>query len=282
MVRCTGCGVLSLHPLPTDGELGPFYAAEYYGSDRKKFIGPVARFVGYFQRGRARMVSSRVPKGGKVLDIGCGNGGFLAQMKELGYQVEGTEWTRASASRVPAGIPVHVGDLLSLKLPEASDDAISMWHVLEHVRDPHATISRIQRLLKPGGHLFLALPNAESRQADKFGQAWFHHDPPRHLYGFGPNSLGMLLKQAGFTLERVSTSSLEQNPYGFIQSFLNARGYPRDRAYGVLKRTSRERAGTRFGDLVRVALLTPPALLVSTIESMRGRGATMTLIARKA
>jgi hypothetical protein len=81
------------------------------------------------------------------------------------------------------------------------------------------------------------------------------------------------------------TWSLEQNPYGFIQSWLNARvmDHPeqRDRAYSVLKGLSRAPLLTRAADLARVAALAVPALAYSALESINGQGATMTIVARK-
>lgn len=224
-----------------------------------------------------------MPPGGRVLDVGCGNGGYLLHMSRMGFIAEGTEWTSDSAARVPqnAGIKVHVGDLLSLPLPGQQYDMITMWHVLEHVRQPDKVLQRIWTLLKPGGTLYLALPNAESRQAMRFREAWLHHDPPRHLFGFGVKSLSGLLHSIGFTIERVSTNSLEQNVFGHIQSWLNERGYPRDRLYEQLKGLNRHATGTRLSDAMWMLALAVPALIVSTLQAMQGRGATMTLRVRK-
>ncbi len=284
LVRCERCGVLALDPQPDDAELLRHYSAEYYGSSRRKFVGVGAALVAWFQGERARLAARSTPAGGRVLDVGCGNGGFLLRMKRRGFRVEGTEWTAASATRVPAeaGVPVHVGDLLTLDLPERAFDLVTLWHVFEHLRRPDATLQRIARLLKPGASLLLSLPNAESIQAARFGTAWFHHDPPRHLFGFGPRSLGDLLRQTGFEVVSVGTFSLEQNPFGFVQSWLNARGHPRDRLYSLLKGVSREPLATRVTDLLLLYALAASALVVSTIESLRGRGATMTVHARVA
>jgi SAM-dependent methyltransferase len=293
-VQCNGCGVLALHPQPTtDAELAAAYSNEYYGSSPRKFIAPIAALVGLFQGGRARLVSRRIsaPAHACVLDVGCGNGGFLLQMKRRGFVVEGTEWTSQSAARVPsdANIPVHIGDLIDLDLPLYSFDAITLWHVFEHLRRPRETLDRIRSLLKPGGNgaehsgwLFMSMPNAESAQAQRYGTHWFHHDPPRHLFGFGPHALTHLLEDAGFRVESISTWSLEQNPFGEIQSALNQRGFPRDRLYNQLKGLSRKPIPTRLADLARMGFLAVPALLGSTIESLRGEGATMTIAVRLA
>lgn len=280
LVKCEGCGVLALFPQPSDEDLAAAYASEYYGPTRRKFVGPVSRVIGWFQGGRARDVARWVRAGGRVIDIGCGNGGFLSQLKERGFAVEGTERSPESAARVPEGIRVHVGDLLDLELDAGAYDAVTIWHVFEHVRRPAETLKKMRTLLKPGGVLLMAVPNAASAQAERYGTHWLHHDPPRHLFGFGPESLTRLLNDSGFDVVETNTFSLEQNPYGEIQSRLNANGAPRDRLYNQLKGSSRDSLGIRLADLSRMALLAVPAVVRSTMESSRGKGASLIVVAR--
>ena len=281
LVRCAGCGVGRLDPMPDDARLAQAYDADYYGQPSRKFVGPIARGVAWFQAGRARSVAPHLADGARILDVGCGNGGFLALMNWLGYDVTGTEWTETSARRVDSklGLKVHAGELLNLQLPDRSFDAITLWHVFEHLRDPFATLREIRRLLADDGQLFLSLPNFESWQAKMFGAAWFHLDPPRHLYHFGPRSLSRLLGQTGFRVEHISTFSMEQNPYGFMQSSLNALGLPRDQAYHVLK-GGKASMGVKVGSIAALAALAGPAFAASLASSALGRGATMSLRAR--
>jgi hypothetical protein len=126
----------------------------------------------------------------------------------------------------------------------------------------------------------IAVPNADSKQAKRYGLHWFHHDPPRHLFGFGPESLTVLLKEGGFDIESTSTHSLEQNPFGEIQSWLNARGIARDRLYNQLKGNSSDGLATRIGDLAAMAALAIPAIVRSTLESSRGSGASLIVVCR--
>lgn len=273
---------MALFPQPSHEKLLAHYPAEYYGSSPRKFVAPVAKMISLFQGQRARRAARCVPPGGRVLDIGCGNGGFLFQMKQRGFRVEGTEWNVESAARLPQDqrIKVHVGDLIGLDLPDESYDLITLWHVLEHVRAPHQTLRRIRRMLKAGGSLLISLPNAESRQAKRFASAWLHHDPPRHLFGFGPKSMRQLLEWTGFEVTSIKTSSLEQNPFGYIQSWLNERGHPRDRLYSILKGTSRATTRDKIVDLAWMSILLAPAVAASSVESATGYGATMTIHAR--
>jgi SAM-dependent methyltransferase len=280
LVQCESCGVLALFPQPADDELSAAYAGEYYGSSKRKFVGPISRVIGWFQGGRAREIAKWVPAGGRVIDIGCGNGGFLLQLQQRGFVVEGTERTSASASRVPDGIRVHVGDLLDIDLPAGAYDAVTIWHVFEHVRQPLETMRKMRSLLKLGGRLLIEVPNAASAQAERYGTHWLHHDPPRHLFGFGPRSLGDLLRATGFEIEKANTFSLEQNPFGEIQSRLNASGTPRDRLYNHLKGTSDDALATRIADLTRMAIWAIPAVLRSTFESANGSGASLRIVAR--
>ncbi len=284
LVRCPRCGLAALVPRPTEAVLRRWYDAGYYGAEhRRKFVGPLARAVARFQRGRARLAARCVPERGRLLDVGCGDGGFLQEMRRLGFVTEGTERTAESAARVPAapGLRVYVGDLLDLDLPAEAYDVVTLWHVLEHLPEPEATLRCIHGLLRPGGKLLLSLPNAESWQARLFGRHWFHHDPPRHLYAFGPPTLVALLRRVGFVVEGTSTFSLEQNPYGVMQSALNALGFPRDRAYDLLKGLRPATRSTRLLDLALLGILAPPALAFALVESMAGRGGTMLVSARR-
>lgn len=229
------------------------------------------------------MTARLLPRNGRVLDIGCGNGEFLMRMKQRGFKVEGTEWSPQSAARIPkdAGIPVHVGDLLSLDLRPGSYDLISIWHVLEHVRQPDSTLRRVAELLKPGGTLIIAVPNADSRQARRFGPHWLHHDPPRHLFGFGPDSLTQLLKKSSFDVLGTSTRSAEQNTFGFIQSWLNKRVAERDRLYNTLKAGDRGIRAFVRSDMVWLLILLGPAFVISWLESLIGCGATLIVTASR-
>lgn len=282
LVQCLGCGVQAMFPQPDDATLTAAYSSEYYGASRKKFIGPVAAVIDWFQAHRARLAAKFMPRGGSVLDVGCGNGGFLINMKKMGFHAQGTEWSQHSASRIPReeNITVHVGDLVDLNLPPRSFDLITMWHVLEHVHQPDRTLHKIHELLKPGGGVLLALPNAESDQARRFGTAWLHYDPPRHLCNFGVSSLNRLLTLAQFQPTWSSTFSFEQNVFGYIQSWLNMRGIPRDRLYELLKGNRKGDAAAQWHDLLWLALLMFPAIVSSTYESLNGRGATLTVHAK--
>ncbi|HEY3762913.1 MAG TPA: class I SAM-dependent methyltransferase [Verrucomicrobiae bacterium] len=162
--------------------------------------------------------------GARVLDIGCGNGTFLKQMRSLGWEVCGVEPDPQSAAQAQsAGLDVRVGLLQQQSLAEASFDAITAFHVIEHLHDPVGTLRYSYKLLKPGGHITLATPNLDSFGYHRYGSAWLGLDPPRHLMLFTEKSLRQTLEQCGFVVSRPRHLRLTARHF-FKQSLIVQRG----------------------------------------------------------
>jgi SAM-dependent methyltransferase len=282
--QCGNCGLWQMIPQPTDRELAQAYSPAYYGTTRSKFIAPIAALIKVAQRARAHFVFRHIGKEKpEILDVGCGNAGFLLAASKLGAVCEGTEFSSESAARasIDTGISIHAANLGEIRKLGRRYDAISMWHVIEHLRDPEGDVAHIAALLKPGGRLFVAAPNHASWQARFFKERWFHLDPPRHLWGFCPSSLRSMLGRHGLEQLCESTASLEHNPFGIVQSVLNSCGFPHNRAYETLKGTPYSLT-TKLTDLVCVAGLTLPSIMTATLESAFGCGGVFCLVARKA
>ena len=159
------------------------------------------KMIGWPLCGRLRQVPRYRP-GGRVLDIGCGSGGYLAFLAELGWRCSGVETgakSRAYAQTV-LGLDVHEGPLEACRFPDATFDVVTLWHVVEHLPDPAGTLREIGRILKPDGCLLLRTPNVQSWEAALFRGNWYGLDPPRHLYLFSPATLERLLGQCGFAV----------------------------------------------------------------------------------
>jgi len=105
-------------------------------------------------------------------------------------------------------------------------DCITLWHSLEHVRDPSAILRDCKKILKPGGVLLIAVPDAGGLEARTFGARWFHLDVPRHLFHFTRKSLASVLRAAGFAGLRSWHQEFEYDLLGWSQSALNAMGFP--------------------------------------------------------
>jgi SAM-dependent methyltransferase len=186
--RCGACGLSLTWPPPQPSELIRYYPEAYYGdAGERRFVGPVERLQRTLYASRVRRVETAAGgRPGRVLDVGCGRGYLLDAFRRRGWTVEGTEISAPSSAhaREALGITVHLSQLEELCLPTGSYDAVTLWHVLEHVPDPASVLAEVHRLLRPGGVLLVSVPNFGSPEAWTAGPGWFHLDVPRHLYHF--------------------------------------------------------------------------------------------------
>jgi 2-polyprenyl-3-methyl-5-hydroxy-6-metoxy-1,4-benzoquinol methylase len=144
--------------------------------------------------------------GGRLLDLGCGSGMWLSTMRDLGWRAEGVDFDPAAAAAAAArGLAVRCGSLERQGFPDATFDAITMSHVVEHLPDPLQTLTECARILKPGGKLIVWTPNASSLGRGVFKQSWRGLEPPRHLHLFSPQSMCALLERAGFSRISIRT-----------------------------------------------------------------------------
>lgn len=138
-------------------------------------------------------------QGQRLLDIGCGNGSFLINAREAGWQVTGVEPDpKAADAARQRGVNVTVGTIDLLAGESNCFDAITLSHVIEHVYEPKQLLQDIYRLLKSGGVFYIETPNIASHWAKLFGKNWRGIETPRHLVLFTPNSLKNLLLSSGF------------------------------------------------------------------------------------
>lgn len=184
--------------MPTQAELDAFYRsryrAEYKGTIRPKLKHAYRngkRAITRFERIAALGYKS----GGRLLDIGAGSGEFLYLMTRLGYAAQGIEPNQGYGGfcRDDLGLSITIDTLDQVDFEPASFDIITANHVVEHLRDPVASLRRIRNWLSPEGVMVIEVPNAE---------AVYHAPRTRfhfaHLYNFTVETLVEAGKQAGF------------------------------------------------------------------------------------
>ena len=144
---------------------------------------------------------------GRLLDVGCGSGLFLARMRELGWQVSGIE-PDPQAARIGRELRgLDIRDHAIDDLQPGSFDAVTLHHVIEHVPDPLATLAGVRRLIRPRGQLVVVTPNTRSIGRRIFQRNWIHWDPPRHLHLFSSRSLALVAQRAGFESKGIRTTA---------------------------------------------------------------------------
>ncbi|MCA1824190.1 MAG: class I SAM-dependent methyltransferase [Mycobacteriales bacterium] len=209
--RCVACGLGHTLPVPTD--VAAYYGADYHGG-RHGATGGLAL------RRRMRVLRQAAGRGNgrRLIDVGCGDGAFLVAATRAGWQVAGTELAPDEAR--------HRGLRVEADLPALADfgpvDVVTMWHSLEHLPNPAATLLAIAALAAPDALLVVAVPNAGGAAARAFGRHWLHLDPPRHLYHFTATALHRLLRRSGFVPVRSWAGEIEYDVIGWSQSALNA------------------------------------------------------------
>ncbi len=207
--HCNACTARFTQDVPDQDAIGAYYASENYisHSDTKKgIINNLYHLVRKRTLGAKRrlVINETGITKGSILDIGCGTGAFLNNMKEANWNITGLEpdtVARTKAAELYHIQPQEPGKLFDLE--PASFNAITMWHVLEHVHELHAYIKQIEKLLAPEGKAFIAVPNYTSKDATIYAAHWAAYDVPRHLYHFSPQSMEILLAQHGLKLTAV-------------------------------------------------------------------------------
>lgn len=270
LYRCAQCKSAYLDPRPNQASINQAYGTYYthaVGEPQKpenKLVGTrwlkYKLFNGYvnWRYGTRREPSSRwgvwlaqilrrhkqrldvefryLPKpipGQSILDVGCGNGEFLSNAHEAGWEVTGLDPDpQAVAAAEQRGLNVSVGSIESLNNISDSFDAITLSHVLEHVHEPRQLIQAIHRLLKPGGSVYIDTPNMGSKGARYWGRNWRGIEAPRHLVLFSLAGLVELLKASGFEQIEIKRRTVVRK-FIYLSSFRMQHGkspYGRDPA----------------------------------------------------
>jgi len=234
--KCYDCGGIFLNPQPTYKESEKFYPKEkYYSldkiktekdsiktkiklklykiyfSERKSFFKKIL-----FSPLKFMIRGTLIKKGAKLLDIGCGSGQFLYEMKELGMNVWGVEpGDFYNEGNKKYKLNIKNSDLIKARYPKEFFDIITMNHVLEHLDNPKESIKETHRILKKGGNFIIGIPNSNSLACKMFGKNWHQLDIPRHLLNYSYKNARILLKNNGF---RILKTRYNSRPSQFVVS----------------------------------------------------------------
>jgi 2-polyprenyl-3-methyl-5-hydroxy-6-metoxy-1,4-benzoquinol methylase len=260
--RCSSCCLIFLYPVPKN--LGYYYPTEYYcipSTLEELAKGAEA------ERYKIDIIRQFAPRG-RLLEIGPGTGGFAYLSKEAGFQVETIEMDRRcclfirEVLKIPA---IESDDTINALKQTARFNVIALWHVIEHLPNPWATLDAITEHLLPEGVLVLAAPNPEALQFRLLGRFWTHIDAPRHLQLIPIHVLTEFMH--GRRLRTLLTSTNDEgclgwNRFGWTFSLANCSSSP------FVKTQLRV-----FGGIV--------TKILEPVERKNGVGSTYTLLFQK-
>ena len=207
ILECSSCGLASWRRPPSHRPETVYDAAYFTGASADRGyddygnLGPSLRLT--FARRLSRM--PHPSPGSRLLDVGAAYGFALEEARQAGWMAVGLEISAAAARRageLAAGRLV-LADASAVPFAGDAFDAVTLWDVLEHLPEPHAVLTEVARILRPGGRLVLTTGDVGSLAARFSGSRWHLYTIPEHLFFYTRKSLRILLEAHGFRLESL-------------------------------------------------------------------------------
>ncbi len=215
LLRCQRCGLLAKDHIPPEVELIKWYQEDYWKRFQDEQIGP-SRHNLYIHV--LEWLRALAPHPGTLVDVGCGAGTLLAFCPQWGWKGIGFDPSSAAVAYAQAsGLDVSRLSWPPCSLADETADAITFINVLDHLRAPFAALTEAWRVLRPGGLLYIRVPNGpvHARFISLLSVVGLDHLAVMHLYAFGREAFVHHLPRLGFVVEALRTAPPSQgDPYG--------------------------------------------------------------------
>ena len=209
--ECKNCGFKITTNIPDEENIAKYYQSEEYishSNTQKGLVNTVYHRVRKYMLGQKRKTVEFATgiKKGNILDVGTGTGFFLNEMAINGWKVSATEKSSDARQFAKSEFNLDIletGELFNL--PENQFDAITLWHVLEHIHNLDENMLTFTKLLKTKGKLIIAVPNHHSYDAKHYGEYWAAYDVPRHIWHFSPTQMKLFGEKFNLKLTKIKT-----------------------------------------------------------------------------
>ncbi len=236
--QCHRCTLRFTQNVPDESSIKGYYKSENYISHTNTDKGLINRLYKKVRKRTLEQKKELIVKTtglqkGSLLDVGCGTGAFLHVMQQKGWNTTGLEPDSDARKLAKELYNINAEEPGRLfEFAPASFNAITLWHVLEHVHQLHSYIEQLKNLLTDNGKLFIAVPNYTSVDADVYGLAWAAYDVPRHLYHFTPKAMQVLVELHGLKIMlkkrmwfdsfyiSMLSSNYKKGSTGYVSSFI--------------------------------------------------------------
>jgi len=203
-------GIYKTYPVPEN--ISKYYESENYishhqdsGSVKEKLYKFLQKFnLNY----KYNILSKNLFRNAKILDYGCGAGEFLKFIEEdfdtIGF--EPNENARTAAKQKTEKTQ-FISDLEEIE--NESLDAVTLWHVFEHIEDQSEMLLQFYNKLKKEGLLIIAVPNHTSYDGQKYKEFWAAYDVPRHIFHFSKNGMEKFFNNEKWKIEKIKPLLLD-------------------------------------------------------------------------
>jgi len=221
--KCNNCGTYFVNPQPTDESLKDFYAHSFRQGDDNELLGQsLSRYFDpekrdYFIKNRVNPIKTHISKNSSVLDIGCGTGVFVRYMLDEGFTAHGIDIHKPSIEYGQKNLDLQqkISNSNWVDFGDEKFDLITVWTVIEHLKDPQFFLDTIRKNLNRPGFLLIEYPTVDSLQFKYLNENFFWVMPPYHLFLFSKRGIEELLRRTGYHL--IETRQMPFNWY-FVDS----------------------------------------------------------------
>lgn len=277
LYKCQNCSCQFIDNKLFDQNL-QLYEESFYKEDNTRFNPLIEIIILFVRKLRIKSLLKYKPNPGKVLEVGCGRGEVLKVLKKRGWDVTGVQISKTIADILnQQGIKTLNCPFEATNLKEKEYDAIIMFQVLEHLKDPVEAIEICKDILKNDGILIIEVPNTESWSCHFGKEKWNAYDVPNHITNFSKDRLVKFMIQKGFLPIEVSTWNFELGPIVFLQTFMN-KIFPANNFYQIMQ----TKGILSYLVFFMYLFLTPFFSVIEVLAVLAGKGSVARVTFKKA